>query len=115
MSKLELRNPVGPQRIPTEIPLLSYEEGSQQAGRPSGPQSLATHPTRLRLPTTLRMRALQVESAKCGVCLNFHRGGGGGIYRGEWDLCRLGEVGLVLGGGRPAKPRGCLAGWCGLH
>jgi hypothetical protein len=77
MSKLELRNPVGPQRIPAEIPLLSYEEGSQQAGRPSGPQSLATHPTRLRLATTLRMRALHVESAKCGVCLNFHRVGGG--------------------------------------
>jgi hypothetical protein len=32
----------------------------------------------------------------------------GGIYRSEWDLHRLGEVGLVLGGGRPAE-------WNGLH
>jgi hypothetical protein len=24
---------------------------------------------------------------------------------GEWDLHRLGQVGLVPGGGRPAKPR----------
>jgi hypothetical protein len=30
--------------------------------------------------------------------------GGGGIYRGEWDLHRLGEVGLALGGGRAARP-----------
>jgi hypothetical protein len=27
--KLELRNPVGPQRIPVELPRSSYEEGSQ--------------------------------------------------------------------------------------
>jgi hypothetical protein len=33
-------------------------------------------------------------------CVNFHHDGG--IYRGEWDLHRLGEVGLVLGGGWPA-------------
>jgi hypothetical protein len=30
----------------------------------------------------------------------------GGIYRGEWDLHRLGEVSLALGGG---------VGWSGLH
>jgi hypothetical protein len=32
----------------------------------------------------------------------------GGIYRSEWDLHRLGEIGLAPGGGR-------LAGWSGLH
>jgi hypothetical protein len=36
-SKLELRKSVGPQRIPAELPHLSYEEGSRQAERPSGP------------------------------------------------------------------------------
>jgi hypothetical protein len=45
-SKLEPRNPVGPRRIPTELSHSSYEEGSRQAGRPSGPQSLATLSTR---------------------------------------------------------------------
>jgi hypothetical protein len=39
-------------------------------------------------------------------CVDFHREVG--IYRGEWDLYRLGEVSLALGGGRPA-------GWSGLH
>jgi hypothetical protein len=47
LSKLEPRNPVGPQMILTELLRSSYEEGSQQAERPSGPQSLATLPTRL--------------------------------------------------------------------
>jgi hypothetical protein len=37
------------------------------------------------------------------------------IYKGEWDLQRLGEVSLVPGGGRAAKPRGWLVGWSGLH
>jgi hypothetical protein len=46
------------------------------------------------------MRALQLEFPKCGVCVDFHREGG--IYRSEWDLHRLGEVGLAPGGGRPA-------------
>jgi hypothetical protein len=32
----------------------------------------------------------------------------GDIYRGEWDLHRLGEVGLAPGGGRPDE-------WSGLH
>jgi hypothetical protein len=36
------------------------------------------------------------------------RPGGAGIYRGEWDLHRLGEISFVLGGGRPAE-------WSGLH
>jgi hypothetical protein len=72
-SKLEPRNPIGPQRIPVELPHSSYEEGSRQAGRPSGPQCLTTLPTRLRLATILRKRALQVESPKCGVCVDFHR------------------------------------------
>jgi hypothetical protein len=39
----------------------------------------------------------------------------GGIYRGEWDLHRLGEVGLVPGGGRAAKQRGQPARWSGIH
>jgi hypothetical protein len=69
-SKLELRNPVGPQRIPTELPRSSYEEGSRQDGRPSGPQSLSTLPIRLHLATTVRKRALKVESPKCGVCVS---------------------------------------------
>jgi hypothetical protein len=32
----------------------------------------------------------------------------GGIYRGEYDLYRLGEVGLAPGGGQPIR-------WSGLH
>jgi hypothetical protein len=36
-SKLESRILVGPRRIPTELPCLSYEKGSRQAGRPSEP------------------------------------------------------------------------------
>jgi hypothetical protein len=74
-SKLDLRNTVGPRRIPVELTHSSYDEGSRQAGRPSGSQSLTTLPMRLRLATTLRKRALQVESPKCGVCVcvNFHR------------------------------------------
>jgi hypothetical protein len=39
----------------------------------------------------------------------------GGIYRGELDLHRLGEVSLAVGGGRPAKPRGQPAKWSILH
>jgi hypothetical protein len=70
-SKLEPRNPVDPQRISTELPCLSYKEGSWQAGRPSSPQSLATLPTRLHLATTLRMRALQVEFLCNGVCVSY--------------------------------------------
>jgi hypothetical protein len=34
---------------------------------------------------------------------------------GEWDLHRVGEVGLAPGGGWVAKPRGQLAGWSILH
>jgi hypothetical protein len=48
------------------------------------------------------------------VCIDFHREGGG-IYRVEWDLHRLGEVGLVPGGGRVAKPRGRPVEWNGFH
>jgi hypothetical protein len=44
--------------------------------RPSGPQSLATLQTRLRLATTLRMGALQVNSPKCGVCVSTFTGRG---------------------------------------
>jgi hypothetical protein len=46
-------------------------------------------------------------------CVNFHREGG--IYGGEWDLHRRGEIGLAPGGGQAAKPRGGVAGWNGLH
>jgi hypothetical protein len=67
----------------------------------------------LRLATTLRMRALQVKFLCNGVCIDFHREGG--IYRVEWDLHRLGEVGLVPGGGRVAKPRGRPVEWNGFH
>jgi hypothetical protein len=48
-------------------------------------------------------------------CVDFHCGGGGGIYSGEWDLHRLGEVGLVPGGGRAAKSHDRQVGWSGLH
>jgi hypothetical protein len=71
-SKLELGNPVDRWRTPAEASHLSYEEGSWQAGRPSGPKSLATLPTRLRLATTLRIGTLQVESPKCGVFPEFY-------------------------------------------
>jgi hypothetical protein len=46
-------------------------------------------------------------------CADFHYDGD--IYRGEWDLHQLGEVGLVPGGGRAAKPRGMFARWSRLH
>jgi hypothetical protein len=46
------------------------------------------------------------------VCQHSTRGG---IYRGEWDLHRLGEVGLAPGGGRPAKPFGRSTGWSVLN
>jgi hypothetical protein len=46
-------------------------------------------------------------------CINFYYERG--IYRGEWDIHRLGEVGLVLGGAWAAKPRGRPTGWRGLH
>jgi hypothetical protein len=59
-SKLEPRNPVGPQRIPIEL-------------LHSSSQNLTTLLTRLCLATTLIKRALQVESLKCGVCVDFHR------------------------------------------
>jgi hypothetical protein len=80
---------------------LSYEEGSRQARRPSDPQSLATLLTRLRLATTLRMRALQVESSKYGVCLLIFTVGG--IYRAMGELHRHGEINLAPSGGRPAS------------
>jgi hypothetical protein len=115
---LEQRLSVGIHRIPAELPHsskleLRNEEGSQQAGRPTSPQSLTTLLTRLHLATTLRMKSLQVEFLKCGVCVDFHYEGG--IYRGKWDLHRLGEVGLVPSGGRAAKPRGRSAEWSGFH
>jgi hypothetical protein len=76
-SKLEPRNPVEPQRIPVELPRSSYEEGPRQAERPFGLQILATLLTRLRLATTLRKRALQAESPKCGVCVSTFTSRGG--------------------------------------
>jgi hypothetical protein len=45
-SKLEPRNPIRPQTIPTKLSCSSYEEGSRQARRPSDPQSLTTLPIR---------------------------------------------------------------------
>jgi hypothetical protein len=76
LSKLEPKNTVRPRRIPTELPHLSYEDGSRQARRPSGPQSLATLSAKVCLATTLRMRALQVEFLKCGVCVLISTRGG---------------------------------------
>jgi hypothetical protein len=99
--KPKSRNPVRPRRILTELLCPSYEEGSQQAERPSSLQSLTTLPTRLHLATTLRMIALQVEFPTCGVCVLISTGGG--IYRVVGELHRLGEIGLVLGGGRVAS------------
>jgi hypothetical protein len=52
------------------------------------------------------MRALQVEFPCNGVCVNFQHEGG--IYRGEWDLHQLGEVGLVPGGGLGFGSAVCL-------
>jgi hypothetical protein len=46
-------------------------------------------------------------------CVDFHREGG--IYKGEWDHHRLGELGLAPGGGRPAKPHSWPTGWSGIH
>jgi hypothetical protein len=46
-------------------------------------------------------------------CSDFHHEGG--IYRGEWDLHRLGELILAPGGGRPTMPHGLSIGWSGLH
>jgi hypothetical protein len=48
----------------------------------SFPQSFATLPTRLCITTTLRMRALQVEFSKCGVCVLISTGGG--LVIGPW-------------------------------
>jgi hypothetical protein len=72
-SKLELRNPIGPRRISAELPPSSYNEDFRKVGRPYGPQSLASLLTRLRLSTTLRMRDFQVESLKCGMCVDLQR------------------------------------------
>jgi hypothetical protein len=47
------------------------------------------------------------------VCVDFHHEGG--IYRGEWDLHQLREVGLAPGGDWAAKPPGRSAEWSGLH
>jgi hypothetical protein len=47
------------------------------------------------------------------VCVDFHYEGG--IYRGEWDLHRLREVGLALGGEWVAKLCGWPGEWIGLH
>jgi hypothetical protein len=72
-----------------------------------------------RLPIGLRLRyyykigtftsgELQVE-----CCVDFHHEGC--IWRGEWYLHRLRDVGLAPGGSRAAKPRGRPTGWSGLH
>jgi hypothetical protein len=90
-NELEPRNLVRPQRILAELPHSSYEEGSRQAERPSGPQSLVTLPTRLHLATTLRKRALQVKSPKCSVCVSTFIGKR--VFIGPWgsstDLAKV--------------------------
>jgi hypothetical protein len=52
------------------------------------------------------MRALQVESPKCGVSSHFHHRGG--IYRVVGELHQLGEVGMAPSGG-------WSVGWSSLH
>jgi hypothetical protein len=106
-SKLEPRNPIELQRILTELLCSSYEEVSWQGGRPSCPQSLATLPTRHHLATTLRMRALQVEFSRNGVCV-FWFPPEGGLYRVVGELHRLGR-----GGNSPSGDRS--AGWNVFH
>jgi hypothetical protein len=85
----------------------SYEQGSQQAGRPSGPQILATLLTRLRLATTLRMGALQLESPKCGVCFDIHREVFIGANGTPTDLDKLIWCHVVAGWPRRAAGRPC--------
>jgi hypothetical protein len=68
---------------------------------PGGPQSLAILPTKLRLATTLRMGALQVESPKCGVCVNFHYEEA--FIEAEGSLYQLIQVGLEEMDGRVAS------------
>jgi hypothetical protein len=99
-SKLEPRNPTGPRRILAELPHSSYEEGSRQAGRLSGPQRLTTLLTRLCLATALKMKALQVECPKCGVCV-CRLSPVGDIYRAMGELHRLGRGSNSPSGGRP--------------
>jgi hypothetical protein len=104
--KLGSRNHVGPRRIPIELLCPNYDEGSRQAGRPSSAQSLATLPTWLRIATTLRMRALQVEFSKCGVCVMISTGGG--VVIGSWgsstDLAEA--VAHQVTAGRPSHMAG---------
>jgi hypothetical protein len=102
LSKLEPRNPIGPRRIPAELPCSSYDEGSRHTRRLSGPQSLATLPTRLCLDTILRMGDLQVEFLECGmcVCVDFHREEP--FIEAEESLYRLNQVSLEEMDGRAA-------------
>jgi hypothetical protein len=105
LSKLEPRNPIGPQRISAELPCSNYEEGSRQAGRPFGPQSLTTLLIRLCLATTLKMGALQVESINV-VCVLISTGRGVfiGVQGGVTDLVTLVTHQVV--GGRPSHITG---------
>jgi hypothetical protein len=64
---------------------------------------------------TTKLEPLQVENYKNECDVLTFTVGGGGIYRGEWDLHRHGEVGLAPGGGWLTKPRDRLTGWSGLH
>jgi hypothetical protein len=111
LSKLEPRHPVGPRRIPTELLRSSYEEGSRQPGRLSGPQSFTTLPTRLCLATTLRMGALQVESPKCGVCVLIFtsRGVFIRVQGGVTDLVKLVTRQVVAGRPSHVASRPCAS------
>jgi hypothetical protein len=75
--------------------------------RPSGPQSLTTLLTSLHLATTLRMRALQVESPKCGVSPHFHRKG---VFIGRWESSTDLEKSVWH-----QVEAGWPTGWSGLH
>jgi hypothetical protein len=97
-SKLELRNPVGPRRIPVEFQRLSYKDGSRLAGRPTNPQSLATLLTSLGLATTLReLCKWNLQNVVC-VC---RLSPVGGICRAMGNLHRLGQGNNSPCDGRP--------------
>jgi hypothetical protein len=53
--------------------------------------------------TTIKPEYLQVENYKMSVVFDFHHEEG--IDKGEWDLHRLGEVGLAPGSGRVVADR----------
>jgi hypothetical protein len=77
----------------------SYQEGTRQAERPSGPQSLAALPTRLRLATTLReLCKWNMQNVACVSTFTSR-----GVFIGQWgrstDLAEV--VTHQMAAGRP--------------